>query len=123
MSAPLKMDPRIRARWVAALRSGEYPQAFNHLRTDDGFCCYGVLCELAVQDGVIPPPERDPLSATYSYAGAGSLLPPPVKAWAKVNFKQMALAKANDGWTSSDGANHPSVSFAQIADLIEGGAS
>lgn len=121
MSAPLEMNPAIRDRWVAALRSGQYPQAFNNLRTDDGFCCYGVLCELAVQDGVIPPPEREPSTATYAYGNAASLLPPPVKAWAEIQFKQMGLAKANDGWTSRDGANHPSVGFAQIADFIEHG--
>ena len=119
----LEMDPEIRARWVAALRSGEYEQAFNYLRTDDGFCCLGVLCELAVQDGVIPASERDPVSATYSYAGADSLLPPPVKTWAKVNFNQTLLAKGNDGWTSPSGPDHPSIGFDRIADYIEGGAS
>ena len=35
------------AQWVAALRSGGYPQTKNHLRTDKGFCCLGVACDLA----------------------------------------------------------------------------
>ena len=47
------MNQEIKARWVAALRSGEYPQAINRLRFEDGYCCLGVLCELAVADGVI----------------------------------------------------------------------
>lgn len=47
------MNQEIKARWVAALRSGEYPQAINRLRAEGGYCCLGVLCELAVADGVI----------------------------------------------------------------------
>lgn len=33
--------------WVAALRSGEYPQDVGALRTAKGFCCLGVACEVA----------------------------------------------------------------------------
>jgi hypothetical protein len=37
--------------WIAALRSGEYPQGRSVLRRDgpwqDKFCCLGVLCEIA----------------------------------------------------------------------------
>jgi len=48
---------RIR-KFVAALRSGEYPQTIGALqRTSDrvgpiGFCCLGVACEVAIQDGL-----------------------------------------------------------------------
>jgi hypothetical protein len=52
------MKADIKERWVAALRSGEYRQAEGYLRTEEGFCCLGVLCELAVQDGVILPAKR-----------------------------------------------------------------
>jgi hypothetical protein len=59
----LDMNPKVREAWVRALRSGQYPQGTNylHVAADDpndrweGFCCLGVLCELAVQAGVIPP--------------------------------------------------------------------
>ena len=37
--------------WVAALRSGEYEQAQGQLWSGDGFCCLGVLCDLAARDG------------------------------------------------------------------------
>ena len=33
-------------RWCKALRSGKYPQAQGCLRTDDGFCCLGVGCDI-----------------------------------------------------------------------------
>lgn len=61
------MNPEIRDRWEAALRSGEYQQGRGQLgrypeEDLDGrhvdtarpaFCCLGVLCELAVADGVV----------------------------------------------------------------------
>lgn len=47
------MNQDIKKRWVDALRSGEYEQAKNYLSTPDGYCCLGVLCEIAVEDGVV----------------------------------------------------------------------
>ncbi len=46
------MNPTIKAKWTAALRSGEFRQGRQVLRNapqDDGirdYCCLGVLCEL-----------------------------------------------------------------------------
>jgi len=33
--------------WAEALRSGKYQQAQNSLKTDDGYCCWGVACEIS----------------------------------------------------------------------------
>lgn len=47
------MKQEIAERWVQALRSGEYKQGLSRLRTkDDGYCCLGVLCDLASKEGV-----------------------------------------------------------------------
>jgi hypothetical protein len=48
----MPMKPEVKARWVAALRSGEYEQGRGRLLqvTDDGryaYCALGVLCDLA----------------------------------------------------------------------------
>jgi hypothetical protein len=45
------MDPELKAKWVKALRSGEYKQARAALIDGDGmggrsFCCLGVLCDV-----------------------------------------------------------------------------
>lgn len=40
------MKQEIAARWASALESGAYKQAKGALRTADGFCCLGVLCDL-----------------------------------------------------------------------------
>lgn len=41
------MDAELKSKWVAALRSGEYKQGTDMLRTDDNcYCCLGVLCDI-----------------------------------------------------------------------------
>lgn len=54
------MNADVKKLWVDALRSGEYKQGFGSLKSAEDkntFCCLGVLCEIAVQQGVIPAPE------------------------------------------------------------------
>lgn len=42
-----KMDPKLKAEWVEALRSGEYKQGSGALLSQDGgYCCLGVLAEI-----------------------------------------------------------------------------
>lgn len=42
------MNPEIKAKWVAALRSGQFKQGKHvlHNTDDNSFCCLGVLCEI-----------------------------------------------------------------------------
>jgi hypothetical protein len=53
------MNPEIKTRWVTALRSGNYRQGTRKLAHKEDkadpmqHCCLGVLCELAVEDGII----------------------------------------------------------------------
>jgi len=42
----LKQQQKNRKRWVKALRSGKYSQSTAYLKTSDGLCCLGVLCEV-----------------------------------------------------------------------------
>lgn len=61
----VKMNPEIKEKWLAALRSGDYKQGQSKLRrilpklfkrtggndlTDERYCCLGILCELYIQD-------------------------------------------------------------------------
>jgi hypothetical protein len=41
------MDAELKAKWVKALRSGEYKQGTSHLKTEGRYCCLGVLAECA----------------------------------------------------------------------------
>lgn len=47
MSDNIKMDPEVKAKWVAALRSGDYKQGEGALKDIEGCnCCLGVLAEI-----------------------------------------------------------------------------
>lgn len=50
-----RMNPDVKAKWLTALRSGDYVQARNDLLSTDGtgekaYCCLGVLCDLYQKD-------------------------------------------------------------------------
>lgn len=45
------MKADLKAKWVEALRSGEYKQTQGRLRDSDSFCCLGVLCDLVQPKG------------------------------------------------------------------------
>ena len=64
----VELTPEVKAErmklWTAALRSGEYEQAKGYLKSDDGYCCLGVACEVAVKNGLDI--ETDPESGYKS---------------------------------------------------------
>lgn len=47
------MDKKLKDKWVKALRSGNYKQGKNKLRSleDNCFCCLGVLCDVIDPEG------------------------------------------------------------------------
>jgi hypothetical protein len=71
--------------WVQALRSGEYVQTRNELRSvNGGLCCLGVACEVAIRDGLNLRVEQ--AMAKYRYTdvlGCASTtsLPASVREW------------------------------------------
>lgn len=46
------MNKKVKKKWVKALRSGKYKQTRETLKDKHGYCCLGVLCDLAVQAGI-----------------------------------------------------------------------
>lgn len=114
------MKEEIKEKWVAALRSGDYQQGTGYLhRTDGGqdqYCCLGVLCELAIADGIPVDVHKVPTGGYYQYGGKDSFLPREVIAWA-------GMEGNDDPEVHEDGSlsilNDTGHSFAKIADLIE----
>lgn len=52
MKKPIRRTPaEVFKQWIKALRKGTYKQTRGKLRSGDGFCCLGVLCDLAAKDG------------------------------------------------------------------------
>lgn len=94
--------------WVKALRSGEYNQTQKMLRTSPmyryvGFCCMGVLCDLARKDGG---PEWD----HESYMGEVGKLPDVMREW-------LGLSRGHVGELIY--MNDSRFDFQDIADFIE----
>lgn len=87
------MKPKLARQWAEALRSGAYKQGRNFLHqlppTGAEHCCLGVLCRLAIDDGVdvLVSTKRDnnydwPFVA---YNGNDGLPPNDVLQWAGFN--------------------------------------
>jgi hypothetical protein len=113
-----KMNPAIKAKWVAALRSGEYKQGKAYLNGPGGFCCLGVLCDLMVKEGDAPDWAANPEGEKSVFANWLTTLPPHVAIWAELQHDEFgprigpneeSLAALNDG----------GMPFTQIAALIE----
>jgi len=61
----------IRNTWIPALRSGKYKQSSGFLRDRNNYyCCLGVACQLAVQEGVLNEPEIDADHNAYGYGAS-----------------------------------------------------
>lgn len=122
-----KMNPEIKARWVSALRSGEYKQARNDLCADGAFCCLGVLCDLYERERGIDGWRFGKGSNPSSYLGSLGTPPKEVCEWAGLNGhnpkvliqgRLAGLASHNDGEETEDDVR-PGRTFAEIADAIE----
>lgn len=107
----LEMNPEIRAQWCAALRSGHYMQGRGCLRDGNDFCCLGVLTDLAAQAGVIK--WNDNMAAAPE-------LPDSVRAWAGLGSRDPELFGEYGGEPAAS-RNDSGETFAEIADLIDGG--
>jgi hypothetical protein len=94
--------------WIDALRSGKYKQTQGTLKNDEGFCCLGVLCDLARLDGG-PHWEKD-WTENYFLNNFGDL-PKVVKEFMGLDEGDVArLINKNDNQEQS---------FEQIANFIE----
>lgn len=117
------MNLDIKAKWLAALRSGEYKQirgtlAKGSVYNVNGFCCLGVLCDIAVKEGAIPPAEgRTEGVLAYGEAGQINTLPLEVTLWAGLTSGNPSVGEINRplGWHNDTGQKD----FNEIADLID----
>lgn len=95
------MDPEIKQKWLAALRSGEFAQANGALRKGETFCCLGVLCSVI-------DPEKWEFDEFYDGKDL-SLTSENLNRVGLTRYAESALANMNDNGQS----------FPEIADYIE----
>lgn len=118
------MKKKIADKWIEALHSGEYEQTTGKLHTNEGFCCLGVLCDLAVKEGVIPKPELlvNSVCGIRQYEGQMSGLPKKVMEWAGIGGSLGDFVKAKDQSNTmplyylNDAKDY---TFPEIADVIQ----
>lgn len=115
------MNDHARA-WVAALRSGEFKQGHNTLRSrgEDGprHCCLGVACELYLRETGSGRWDGDEFLAGGD-VGVG-VLPRHVQGWIGLGSASGLLPLTSTGlWDSLTKHNDDGESFDLIAALIE----
>lgn len=104
------MIPEIKAKWLEALRSGEYKQGRVRLRTGESkFCCLGVLTDLYIKETPAPKWGEGELNPSCCY------LPNEVMKWADLRSVNPSDA---EGMFLSD-HNDEGLDFQTIADIIE----
>lgn len=121
------MDSSLKQKWVRALRSGKYTQATGALRTEDGFCCLGVLCD--VYDPELWQVTGDDQDVGWNYKLGciyndrtyySDVLPNDLVEFAGLDSGNPEVPyDVCDGKTSLAVINDRGATFAQIADLIE----
>ncbi len=113
------MNKEIKARWVEALRSGNYEQGRYNLRHQNQFCCLGVLCDVVKDEvGCNWLPAQDDFSG-YRFDEADEILPVVVAEYADLQLSPRL--KTSQGVVEianlNDSAEYSGV---QVADLMEG---
>ena len=118
------MKPEIKQKWLNALRSGEYTQSQERLRSDDGYCCLGVLCDLYIEEnkGYYWFGDVDDylfMSHNSDSYYEGTYLPFPVMEWSCLkDSNPIVIDNYGDRIALSD-LNDTGFSFDEIADYIE----
>lgn len=121
----LAMPKELLAKWLAALRSGEYRQGQDLLYNGDSdeqgqYCCLGVLCEIG---GTLKKGASEPLPSPRDYEAMGvyirngeSLNIEPEEGFDDPYLFDPKAGELHSASTFNDTLNR---SFTQIADIVE----
>lgn len=124
------MDAEIKVQWVSALRQDGRRQTTGKLRDEWGAqCCLDVLCELAVDAGIISEPVFDAEIDCYVYSHSSKdgvrlnefeVLPSPVILWAGLGGPDPEAHSQKYGTHSLAHFNDElELDFTEIANVIE----
>lgn len=134
-----RMNPIIKDKWVAALRSGKYRKARNRLHNrfkdaytgeyQDSYCALGVLCDIAVQEGVQVNVINPTTTGYKIFDGTSTTLPESIREWAGLNgYTDPSVMVVHDPKRPEDSAQKRSItalndvdnmSFQDMAKFIE----
>lgn len=123
------MEQEIKKRWVEALVSRKFKKGEGCLYNSDtgAHCALGVLCELAVEDGITK--RRDSRHGGPSFygkdgEGCDSILPREVVEWAGLESPSPIVSFRDSVWDETtfftvSELNDMGASYEYIADKIE----
>jgi hypothetical protein len=117
------MNQEVKAKWLEALRSGKYGQyRETALRHEDRFCCLGVLCDLAVREG-IGTWGKDVYGITFYQNGsetkATGVLPQSLIDWAGLSNCNPDVPHQGDRKPIASLNDIEGLDFPELAELIE----
>ena len=101
------MNPKIKEKWVEALKSNKYCQGKNYLRQKDRYCCLGVLCDLMDSSKW---EMVSKMNHRYSYGNYTDVLDYRMRKQAGISFLQMLLLMR---------MNDSGKTFEEIAKVID----
>lgn len=66
-----------------------YRQDTGTLKSKHGYCCLGVLCELGVENKIIPPSQFNTKAKYYCYGDESIYLPPEIVKWCGIKTPKL----------------------------------
>lgn len=112
------MKPKIKAKWLEALRSGKYKQTKEVLKDSTGYCCLGVLCDIHRKTIKKKGWTKNSCNNLEYYNEAGTL-PENVLKWAGIEDENGKFKYKNGKTVYLTNLNDNGKSFKQIANIIE----
>lgn len=112
------MKKEIAERWIDKLENGNIPQHRGYLATKEGGrCCLGILCDIAVEDGVINKNTSGDL-IRYGREDTAVMLPDEVMEWSGIKSSTGMFGQQNK-FKSLSFLNDTGHSFYSIAQIIK----
>lgn len=115
------MNPKIKKKWLTALRSGKYKQGKEALNADNKFCCLGVLCDIYAKEKKLRW-KKLLHDSQKVFINEQLHLPSSVQIWAELSSANPVIENRTiKERTCEDLAqmNDAGLSFDEIADIIE----
>jgi hypothetical protein len=121
------MDPVIKGKWTARLRDPSLQQGVGNLKRRDingevFHCCLGVLCDIAVEEGVNIAVTDHGNNSVILFDGNEDFLPTRVASWAGLTHNPVTsewLDGVNMNVTLSYLNDNGGRTFPEIADIID----
>jgi hypothetical protein len=118
----MNMNPEVKAKWVAALRSGKYIQGHGRLSSHNQHCCLGVLCEvMELESHTLDCGDKSYLHSDSEGRGSSEsseVIPPTLAAELNMHYNPYVMYKRASCRLSSLNDDEK-LSFNAIADIIE----